>query len=140
MTMRARKTMQLPSTASAAAMPPKSGTRRGASPGTAAHATVKPSRKAATTIPAPEPAKTKQKVVRDSFTFPKDDYDKLLALKQRAVALARPAKKGELIRAGIAWLTALDDPAFLAAISAVPSVKTGRPKREKQNPGQTRAR
>lgn len=69
----------------------------------------------------------KAKLVRDSFTIPKNEYALLWALKERAARLARPAKKSELLRAGIALLGATNDSAFLAAVAAVPSLKTGRP-------------
>ncbi len=69
----------------------------------------------------------KPKLVRDSFTIPKNEYALLWALKERAARLARPAKKSELLRAGIALLGAANDSAFLAAVAAVPSLKTGRP-------------
>jgi hypothetical protein len=45
----------------------------------------------------------------------------------RAAKLAMPIKKTELIRAGIKALAALPDAAFLAALRAVPNLKTGRP-------------
>jgi hypothetical protein len=83
--------------------------------------------------PKPAPAKgaaqPKPKLVRDSFTIPKSEYALLDALKLRAAKLERPIKKGELLRAGIAALNAMDGKMFLAALSAVPSLKTGRPKR-----------
>lgn len=86
------------------------------------------SRKAA--VPA-KPAKVKKpKLVRDSFTIPKDEYTALTALKQRSIKLAQPAKKSELLRAGIQALAALSDKALLAALKAVPSIKTGRPKKD----------
>lgn len=79
--------------------------------------------------PQPAPAKPpKDKLVRDSFTIPKSEYESLQGLKERATKLARPAKKSELLRAGVALLKALPDKAFLAALGAVPSLKTGRPK------------
>lgn len=71
----------------------------------------------------------KPKMVRDSFTFPKAEYAVLDELKQRAVKLAQPIKKGELLRAGIKALTSMSDAAFLQAIKAVPAIKTGRPKK-----------
>lgn len=71
----------------------------------------------------------KPKVVRDSFTFPKDEYAGLERLKQRALKLAHPIKKGELLRAGIKALDAMPDAAFLQALRVVPSLKTGRPKK-----------
>lgn len=69
------------------------------------------------------------KLVRDSFTIPKSEYMVLETLKLRSATLARPAKKGELLRAGICALNAMGDKAFLSALAAVPSLKTGRPKR-----------
>jgi hypothetical protein len=69
----------------------------------------------------------KPKLVRDSFTFPKAEYEVLEAMKQRATKLKVTVKKTELLRAGIKSLAALGDAAFLSAIAAVPSLKTGRP-------------
>lgn len=74
--------------------------------------------------------KPKHKLVRDSFTIPKAEYQALADLKQRAAKLERPAKKSELLRAGIRALIALGDKALMAALARVPSLKTGRPKRE----------
>lgn len=69
----------------------------------------------------------KPKLVRDSFTIPKDEYAVLDALKQRAAKLGRPAKKSEVLRAGVQALAAMPDSAFLAAVGGVPALKTGRP-------------
>jgi hypothetical protein len=81
--------------------------------------------------PAVEAKPAKTKLVRDSFTIPKSEYSVLVALKERAIGLAHGAKKSELLRAGIQALSALGDAAFLAALKAVPSIKTGRPKSRK---------
>lgn len=82
------------------------------------------------TAPAATPVaeKPKHKLVRDSFTIPKSEYQLLDALKLRAAALKRPTKKSEILRAGIAALNAMADKALLAALNSVPSLKTGRPK------------
>ena len=80
------------------------------------------------TATAPVPAKPKHKLVRDSFTIPKSEYAVLQDMKARANGLKHPAKKSELLRAGIALLAALGDSAFLAALAKIPSLKTGRPK------------
>lgn len=69
----------------------------------------------------------KPKLVRDSFTIPKAEYVVLDELKQRSAKLTRPAKKSELLRAGIKALAALSDAAFLTALARVPAIKTGRP-------------
>jgi len=78
---------------------------------------------------AAQPAKAKPKLVRDGFTIPKDEYEVLAELKHRAARLGRPAKKSEVLRAGVAALKAMDDKKFVAALASVPSLKTGRPAR-----------
>lgn len=78
--------------------------------------------------PKAAPVKQKKpKLVRDSFTIPKAEYSALADLKQRAGKLASPAKKSELLRAGIKALATMGDNPFLAALKAVPAIKTGRP-------------
>ena len=69
----------------------------------------------------------KPKLVRDSFTFPKDEYQAIAGLKQKALGLKHSAKKSEILRAGLMLLNALNDKAFLAALAKVPALKTGRP-------------
>ena len=69
----------------------------------------------------------KPKLVRDSFTIPKAEYAVIEALKLRAAKLGRPAKKSEVLRAGVQALAGMGDAAFLDAVGAVPVVKTGRP-------------
>jgi hypothetical protein len=110
--------------------------------GPAAKAAAKPESKAlakstpkvsARPASAKSAAEVKPKLVRDSFTIPKAEYAVLDALKLRAAKLERPIKKGELLRAGIGALNAMGDKAFLAALGAVPSLKTGRPKRAVDN-------
>lgn len=98
---------------------------------TAVPATVsaKPVAKSTTAaLPAGKLAKDKKpKMVRDSVTIPKAEYAVLDAMKQRAAQLKVMVKKTELIRAGMKHLATLPDAVFLAAIAAVPSLKTGRP-------------
>jgi len=84
---------------------------------------------AAATVAEVKPPKIK--LVRDSFTIPRTEYDALDALKARLVKLAHPAKKSEVLRAGIALLATLNDAGLLAALEAVPAIKTGRPKKAK---------
>lgn len=80
---------------------------------------------------AGHPGKPGHKLVRDSFTIPKSEYAVLESLKLRAAKLGRPIKKSEALRAGVAALQAMSDAAFLSALGAVPSIKTGRPKKSK---------
>jgi hypothetical protein len=69
----------------------------------------------------------KPKMVRDSISIPKAEYAVLDALKIRCASLSKPVKKTELLRAGIKALAAMSDAALLAAVGAVPNLKTGRP-------------
>lgn len=69
----------------------------------------------------------KPKLVRDSFTIPKNEFAAIEALKARAIALGTSVKKSELLRAGLMTLQGLSDTAYKAALSAVPTLKTGRP-------------
>jgi len=85
------------------------------------------------TSKAAKPAKEKLpklKMERDSFTMPKAEYAQFYVLKERLVKLGQPAKKSELLRAGIMQLTAMTDAALKAAMSKVPTIKTGRPKKK----------
>jgi hypothetical protein len=111
---RASVTRAEPPPARPASKPPVNGAR-------------KPAAEAASAAVA-SAARPKPKLVRDSFTIPKSEYSVLEGLKARATNLTRPAKKSELLRAGIAALNAMNDQAFLAALNGVPSLKTGRPK------------
>jgi len=70
----------------------------------------------------------KPKLVRDSFTIPKDEYVVIDGLKQRAATLGQPMKKSELLRAGIKMLNSLGDEQLKQALAQVPAIKTGRPK------------
>ena len=65
--------------------------------------------------------------MRDSFTMPKAEYAVIDELKQRAAKLGQPAKKSELLRAGVKALNAMNDAMLRAALLAVPTIKTGRP-------------
>jgi hypothetical protein len=70
----------------------------------------------------------KEKVVRDSFTMPKSDYEKIAVLKQKCLDAGVSVKKSEILRAGLLLLdSAPTTEGLLAAISAVETIKTGRP-------------
>ncbi|MFV1922674.1 MAG: hypothetical protein ACMZ63_08735 [Methylotenera sp.] len=73
----------------------------------------------------------KKKMERDSFTMPKDEYVQFSTLKKRLEVLGQPAKKSELIRAGIKLLTNMSDQQLKQALLSVPVIKTGRPKKKK---------
>ena len=67
------------------------------------------------------------KVIRDSFSFPEQDYRKISELKQICLAEGISIKKGEILRAGLHLLSELTLPELKKAIAQVEKVKTGRP-------------
>lgn len=83
------------------------------------------------TAPAQATKVKKAKLVRDSFTIPKNEYVVIDSLKKRAIASGQAVKKSELLRAGIKALAAMSEIQFKAALSNVPPIKTGRPKKSK---------
>jgi len=89
--------------------------------------------KKAEKVKTAKPAKEKTpklKMERDSFTMPKTEYAQFYVLKDRLNKLGQPAKKSELLRAGIMQLSAMTDAALKAALAKVPAIKTGRPKKK----------
>jgi hypothetical protein len=138
----AKKPLTKPSTSSA--RQPRSAKTAVVKPAAKPSAAPKaPARKAAIAKPAqavkaakPEaaaaaPKPPKNKLVRDSFTMPKLEYAVIESLKQRGAQLAKPLKKSEVLRAGVKALAAMSDEQFMAALAAVPAIKTGRPKSKK---------
>lgn len=74
-------------------------------------------------------ADKKVKLVRDSFSMPKNEYAAIDALKARALGMQLVAKKSELLRAGLLALNAMDDASLRTMLTMVPTLKTGRPKK-----------
>ncbi|MFC7461375.1 hypothetical protein [Hydrogenophaga defluvii] len=93
----------------------------------------KPVVKAAQVLVAVEaPVKAKKpKLVRDSFTIPKNEYEAIASLKERALKQGVSIKKSELLRAGLMTLAFMPDAAFAKALADVPTLKTGRPAAKK---------
>lgn len=110
-----------------ASMPPAAkNSHRGPAPAKKATSAIKVMNQAAVKA-SDKPAKIKME--RDSFTMPKEEYAQIAVLKKRLESVGQPAKKSELLRAGLALLSKLDDAALKATLAAVPTIKTGRPKK-----------
>ena len=123
---RASKTVSKPSGTAAAAAP---AAKAAAAPAARRAAKIVDAAPVVVAEAAAKPAKVhKPKLVRDSFTIPKDEYQVLAELKSRALGLEVQVRKSELLRAGIQALSSMTDRSFLSAIAAVPTLKTGRPK------------
>jgi hypothetical protein len=86
------------------------------------------------TIPAKKNKKakksSKEKVVRDSFTMPQNDYIKISELKQVCLKAGLQVKKSELLRAGLHALGKLSIAQLKQTIMQMEQIKTGRPKKD----------
>jgi len=98
-------------------------------------ARAKPKAEAAAAKPAKPPkapkapkAPKREPLVRDSFTMPQADFALIATLKERAVQFKRPAKKSELLRAGLQGLATLSDAQLRSALDRLAPLKPGRPK------------
>lgn len=92
-------------------------------------AVSKPAKTVKTPLAGVAEGKGRQKMVRDSFTMPRGDYELIAQLKQRGLARQRVVKKSELLRAGLQALSALSDAQLLGRLDALAPIKTGRPKK-----------
>ncbi len=121
-----RQGVKSPAAPNAKKMPPTS-----KSPRSGAGKPLAKTAASARKMPAPKIIKEvkpkKDKLVRDSFTIPKSEYSVIDDLKQRVAKLGKPAKKSELLRAGIKALARMADTELTAALGQVPAIKTGRP-------------
>jgi hypothetical protein len=73
--------------------------------------------------------KAKEKLVRDSFTMPRSDFELIALLKERALTFKRPTKKSELLRAGLQALASFNQKQLQTALDGLPLLKSGRPKK-----------
>jgi hypothetical protein len=97
-------------------------------------ATARPSAPAGNAAPQAQTVNAKkkksdkrEKVIRDSFTMPKHDFERIAQLKETCLKGGVVVKKSELLRAGLMALAALPDTKLLAVVAGVEAVKTGRP-------------
>ena len=115
---------------------PKSGSRKASAEGAKSTRSAKAEKQAtsakrkpspAAAVPPVQPVK-KDKLIRDSFTLPREDFELIAALKDRALDFKRPTKKSELLRAGLQVLATLDQAKLRTALEALRPLKAGRPK------------
>jgi len=103
-------------------------------PPAAAKTEVKPAVKPATK-PADKKSEKKAKkehkvkVVRDSFTMPQSEYQKIAAIKEICLKAGLHVKKSEVLRAGLITLSGLTATQLKRALSSLEKIKTGRPKK-----------
>src|SRR5471032_2128865 len=129
----AEKAASKPAAAKAAAAKPAA---KVAAPVTKAAA--KPATKAAAAKTAAKPAektaetknKDSDKLVRDSFTMPEQEYAVLGQVKKACLKAGFEIKKSELLRIGVALISQIDLATLQNVLAALPQLKTGRPKKD----------
>lgn len=72
---------------------------------------------------------TKVKVVRDSFTMPQAEYQKIADIKESCLKAGLHVKKSEVLRAGLQALSGLSVAQLKEAIAKLDKIATGRPKK-----------
>lgn len=113
---RPRKTVAKPAAKSSA---PQRKTATGKATPSAPQKTVKKDKK----------SDGKIKVIRDSFTMPRGDYDLIAGIKQKMLKTGLHVKKSELLRAGLHVLSKLSTAQLKQTVSDLEKIKTGRPKK-----------
>lgn len=71
----------------------------------------------------------KVKIVRDSFTMPHSEYQKIAEIKEICLEAGLPVKKSEVLRAGLKALAGLNVAQLKRALAGLEKIKTGRPKK-----------
>ncbi|MCR4299084.1 MAG: hypothetical protein NUV75_10110 [Gallionella sp.] len=71
----------------------------------------------------------KVKIVRDSFTMPQSEYQKIAEIKETCLEAGLSVKKSEVLRAGLRALAKLNAVQLQRALTGLEKIKTGRPKK-----------
>ncbi|CAN7402549.1 hypothetical protein [Duganella sp. LjRoot269] len=107
-----------------------------AAPKAASKAAAKSAPKAAAKPSAAKPAAPeakvkvqKEKLVRDSFTMPEQEYAVLGQVKKACLKAGFEIKKSELLRIGVALISQIDLATLQNVLTSLPQLKTGRPKK-----------
>lgn len=79
--------------------------------------------------PAPSASAAAPKLVRDRFTLPQADHDRIGALKARMRDIGHPTKKNALLRVGLLMLSALSDDTLRQLLDQLPPAKAPKAKR-----------
>lgn len=71
----------------------------------------------------------KVKIVRDSFTMPQSEYQKIAEIKEACLEAGLQVKKSEVLRASLKALAGLNAAQLKRALAGLEKIKTGRPKK-----------
>lgn len=67
-----------------------------------------------------------EKVIRDSFTLPLQDYQLIEVIKKRALKASVSVTKSEIIRAGLLALQSMSEQELISVINSLTKIKSGR--------------
>jgi len=108
----------------------KTGNRAKLSPKAVLHEPVKLQSVAAAKLAAKKLKKEhKVKIVRDSFTMPQSEYQKIAKIKETCLKAGLHVKKSEVLRAGLKALCEKSDAQLKQALKNLEKIRTGRPKK-----------
>lgn len=79
--------------------------------------------------PAEKKIKHKLKIVRDSFTMPQSEYQKIAEIKEVCLKAGLHVKKSEVLRAGLKALCEKNDAQMKQSLKNLEKIRTGRPKK-----------
>ena len=79
--------------------------------------------------PTEKKLKHKAKIVRDSFTMPQSEYQKIADIKETCLKAGIHVKKSEVLRAGLQALCEKSDAQMKQALKNLEKIRTGRPKK-----------
>lgn len=68
-----------------------------------------------------------ERVIRDSFTMPSQDYEKIAQLRARCLRIGISTTKSEVLRAGLHALANMPEETLRKVIRSIEKVKSGRP-------------
>lgn len=71
----------------------------------------------------------KEKVVRDSFTMPQSEYQKIAEIKETCLKAGLHVKKSEVLRAGLKALCEKNAAQLKNSLKSLEKIQTGRPKK-----------
>lgn len=75
-----------------------------------------------------EPQKPRERVVRDTFSMPLNDYELIDKVKQRCLRLGLDTTRSEIVRAGIKHLSEIAEDNLTEILAKIVKLKPGRTK------------
>ncbi|MEA1938875.1 MAG: hypothetical protein U9N14_07280 [Pseudomonadota bacterium] len=73
----------------------------------------------------------RRKVIRDTFSFPEDEYGRIKEIRKRLMMGGHDATKGEVLRMGLSYLMEMNNDILHSRFGTMKRLKPGRPARNK---------